>query len=389
MNLVLISNFLNTHMLPICNRFYDDENIEDFIFIALKEQSDERSELGFIDINKEYSYVLCAYESEDNYKRALNIIEEFDIAIIADAPYCFVKKRMENEMLTFLCGERFYKKGIWRLFNPKTYFYIYNGILKYKNEKNLYYLTIGTYMPYDLHLLNFPITKCFQWAYFPQINTKSKKFNKDSKIKLLWVGRMLKVKHPEIAIETAYRLKKEGVCFELNMIGDGAEYDKIKKLIKKKELQNVVNLLGTCEPKLVQSYMLNNDIFLFTSDYWEGWGAVLNEAMGNGCIPIASIKAGASNILVNHGVNGFLYKSVKQIVNFINSIQKNENLKKSLSLKAKETIEEVWSPTIAETRFIQVSKALLDNKELPKYTRNSPMSLPILKKAKNFISTDK
>ena len=49
-------------------------------------------------------------------------------------------------------------------------------------------------------------------------------------------------------------------------------------------------------------------IHLFTSDYLEGWGAVVNEAMNSGCVEVANVEVGAAPFLINHGENGLVYK---------------------------------------------------------------------------------
>ena len=45
--------------------------------------------------------------------------------------------------------------------------------------------------------------------------------------------------------------------------------------------------MGALKPADVRKEMERADIFLFTSDYKEGWGAVLNEAMNARCAIVA------------------------------------------------------------------------------------------------------
>ena len=51
------------------------------------------------------------------------------------------------------------------------------------------------------------------------------------------------------------------------------------------------------------------DVFLFTSNYLEGWGAVLNEAMNSACAVVAGHGIGAVPFLLKHGKNGLVYKT--------------------------------------------------------------------------------
>ena len=124
----------------------------------------------------------------------------------------------------------------------------------------------------------------------------------------MWAGRVIDWKHPEAAIETAKRLKADGQDFELLIIGNGAEEEKIKKAIIENRLQNEVKMLGAMSPDMVREYMEKAQVFLFTSDRQEGWGAVLNEAMNSGCAVVASSMIGAVPYLIDNGNDGLIFK---------------------------------------------------------------------------------
>jgi hypothetical protein len=110
---------------------------------------------------------------------------------------------MQENKLSFLYSERFFKKGVWRRFIPSTRKAVKERILKYKNNE-MYVLCASAYLPYDLELIGFPSEKCFKWGYFPECKKHddvdaliaSKKKNS-----LLWCGRLIDLKHPELAIE--------------------------------------------------------------------------------------------------------------------------------------------------------------------------------------------
>ena len=80
-------------------------------------------------------------------------------------------------------------------------------------------------------------------------------------------------------------------------------------MIKKYHLQNCVSLCGSLSPEKVREYMVKSQIFLFTSDYNEGWGAVLNEAMNSACAVIASHAIGSVPFLINNKKNGLIYQN--------------------------------------------------------------------------------
>ena len=71
------------------------------------------------------------------------------------------------------------------------------------------------------------------------------------------------------------------------MVGDGEMREQLKKRAGQEQLTQQVTFTGFQKPEQVRQYMEKAQIFLFTSDYKEGWGAVLNEAMNSGCAEAA------------------------------------------------------------------------------------------------------
>lgn len=60
----------------------------------------------------------------------------------------------------------------------------------------------------------------------------------------------------------------------------------------------------------VREHMEDADIFLFTSDYNGGRGAVLNESMNSGCMVAASHAIGSVPFLLEDGKRGSSKKMV-------------------------------------------------------------------------------
>lgn len=389
MKLVLASNYLNAHMKPLCEAFKKNAGVESFAFIATVPFEEERIKMGFANEQDKTKYVYKAYEGAEQYEVALKLVQAADVAIIAHAPDEFVHARMKEDKLTFLCTERFYKLGLWRRFVPSSYIKKQNRFLQYR-DKNLYYLTIGAYLPFDLYLVGFPLEKCFQWAYFPELEpmdeAQLEKKNNSGVLKLFWAGRMVQLKHPETAIAIAKHFKRSKISFELNMAGDGAILPRMQRMVEKERLGESVHLLGNCTPEKVQQYMQESDIFLFTSNYCEGWGAVLSEAMGAGCVPIASVAAGASEILIRSGYNGVIYNTEKEAVQMAVDLVLHPTERKKMAKAAYQTVHMDWSPEKAVKHFV---KAVSDMQSgvIAKGT-DGPMAPAILRKAKNYLYTD-
>ena len=78
--------------------------------------------------------------------------------------------------------------------------------------------------------------------------------------------------------------------------------------------QGNIILKGNVHFTEVRTLMEESEIFIFTSDFNEGWGAVLNEAMSSACGCVASYKAGSTPFLLD-GTNGQVYNSTQNDLN--------------------------------------------------------------------------
>lgn len=392
MRIVYISNGLNRHTLKLCEAFINHKDVHQFTYIATEPLAEERVQQNWKDLNKEYSFVYTCYENKERYEKAIEMTKEADVAIVSHAPYEFIWVRMLQNQITFRCTERYYKLGLWRGHVPFiSYKKQYDRFLKYKNHQ-LYYLTIGTYLPAELKALRFPLSKCFEWAYFPQIQKVSieeliEKRSKNGVIKLIWVGRLQKEKRVQDAIYLFAYLKKNNIQFKANILGEGSERIRAERLIEKYELNDCVELLGNCSQEQTQSEMKDSEILLFTSDYWEGWGAVVSEAMSYGCIPVASDKAGATDILIHDGGNGCTYHKLSMARKALLELCNDRQKRIMMSEMAYKTMEQVWNPENAVGNFIDAVKKIERGEEFI-LESGQPMGQVRIKKPHNYFSTN-
>jgi len=91
----------------------------------------------------------------------------------------------------------------------------------------------------------------------------------------------------------------------VDIIGDGPQRAMLEKQVKKHKLRNV-NFLGYKKNKEIPQLMSTHDILVLPSVY-DGWGAVVNEALQNGLYVICSDKCGAKDML-RHEMLGMVFK---------------------------------------------------------------------------------
>lgn len=375
MKIVFVSNFFNHHQKPLSDSISAVEGV-DYHFIETAEIDDERLNLGWGGGNKP-SYVMNNYNSEQSKKKCQELIDSADIAIIGSAPLELMKKRLKEKKLTFLYTERIYKRGYE---NYKWPLRLVRHFFKYSRYKSFYLLCASAYASADFARTCSFVNKAYKWGYFTELIRykdidlliEEKETNS-----LLWTARFIPLKHPEIPVEIARRLKAEGYKFQMRLIGNGAEIEKIEHMVSEYGLEDEVHFLGAMSPGEVRSYMEKSEIFLFTSDRNEGWGAVVNEAMNSGCAVIASHTIGSVPFLINHMDNGLVFKSedIDSLYKEVIYLIENSKDRKRISRNAYKTIQEEWNAEEAAKRLLRVTEALLKGETTPKLFLRGPCSI--------------
>ena len=344
-------------MMPICDELYKKTN-GDFYFVETEELSDMRKNGGWNEIDR--PYVVKVWANPHNKTKAMAICEEADVLIAGGGSYVieYEKARLMKGKLTLEYAERSLKKGWINLFSPtniKMQFYYH---LFFYN-KPFYKLCSSAFTAKDMYLQRAFVGRCYKFGYFPQIQEISEidefldRKYKQKRFVIVWCARFIRWKHPEIVVQMAKRLVRDGYDFELNMIGSGKLKDEIDSEIMKQHLSNYVHILGSIPNKDVMDEMARSHIFLFTSDRNEGWGVVLNEAMGQGCCPVVSNMVGSAPFLIDNKENGLLFESgnLESLVEKIKYLLDNPIDCKQMAKQAYYNISTLWSPQTAAERL--------------------------------------
>lgn len=363
MKIVFVSNYLNHHQVPLCEAFINTGN--EFSFIALEPIAEYRLKLGYADLNHKYDYVINCYETEVDKKTAIKKCKECDILINGgDAKW--LSDYVKTECVRFLYSERIFKeknKPIKNLFRSVKY------RLKRKEYANYYLLCASGYAASDYNKVGLFKNRTFKWGYFPQVKEYLSKsvIEKKKQNSILWVGRFLEWKHPEVMINLARKLNEEQIDYDINMIGTGPIEDQIEEKIKSSNLTQRIHLLGAMSPEEVRIYMEQSAIFIFSSDQNEGWGAVLNESMNSCCAVVASEEIGAVPYLIDEGKNGVTYnyydedKLFANVKEILNSKEKQALLGMNAYLK----IQKEWNAHTAAERLLVLANNLSSGLDTP------------------------
>lgn len=362
MKVVFISNYFNHHQEEFSLVMHELTKGQ-YFFIAMEPISEERLRLGYEDINEKYPWILKIYKSTAEELKAKRIINEADVVIFG-AGRELIEKRLKENKLTFFYRERLEKqKSKWYKFPVRRIKFFF----RYKRHKQFYLLCASAYTAADFAKSGTFLNKAYKWGYFPSIKRYKDigTLIKEKKgASILWVGRLIRLKHPEYVLFLAKKLKSENYTFTINIIGDGPDKEWMKEKIQEFGLEEYVHMLGVMSPQEVRKYMEESEIFLFTSDRNEGWGAVLNESMNSGCAVVASHIIGSVPFLVKHEENGMIFEdqNVEDLYLKTKFLLENKTRRQEIGQKAYETIANQWNAENAAERLLNLSTTILEKK---------------------------
>lgn len=395
MKIVFASNYINHHERFLCDALYALKDIE-FIFIQTIPIRQERVLLGWQDYS-DLPYCLCSYCSEQTYRESIDICNNADVLIFGGAPYEFVKRRVKNNKLTFFYAERLFRDGLWHMLYPPTFLTVLKRFIIPGMKSNFYMLCASGYTALDCYRIFAFRRRYFRWGHFievKQLNSietlfEAKRQMNQNIVSILWAGRLIGLKHAEYAISVAERLEQQGYMFKLNIIGAGEMETSLRKEVKEKNLSRKVHFLGSMKPQEVRTYMEASDIFLFTSGFKEGWGAVLGEAMASGCAVVTSHGIGATPFLASHMENALIYETgdIESLYRNVKLLMDSENLRATLSRNAISTMEHYWNAKVGAERLYWVAKSLMENNSIPEYDKGPMSKAPLINN--NWFKDDK
>ena len=370
MRIVFVSDAFHLHQKGVADALYDLTG-GSYCFITTLPLREERKKMGF---GNEYpKYVLDASNRKPEvWAKAQLIIDDAEVVVLGSAPYELLVKRLAKGKLTFRYSERLWKEYKHYL---KTPFYMLDNL----KTKGCRMLCASAFAAHDYNSMGAFRGVCYKWGYFTNVPKEfdiSMHFPIHSgtrtPFRIMWCSRFLDWKHPELPIFLAKELKDKGYNILISLYGSGQYLEAAKKLVSKWSLNDIIIFCGNVPNDMIIQAMRKCDMFLFTSDRGEGWGAVTNESMSNGCCLVASDEIGAIPYLVKDKENGCTFtsshrcygfgrfgvnvdkKSLASLVEKVEWLINNPHERKRISVNAIKTMQEIWNPRKAAENFIQL-----------------------------------
>ena len=364
MNLTIYSKFLNIHQVAVADELYSILG-ENFHFVATT--SPRKEELKGASDCSSRCYCVRPYENAREYQRAMQLAVDSDVCVFGGFSMEYAISRAKNNPsgLSFEMGERWLKQGLKNMLSP-NFCEWWLSYMRFFRNANFYKLCASAFASKDDGLLGIYKQRHFKWGYFvPSSLIVRSKRTHSSQPKIMWCARFIDWKHPEFAVNLAYRLVSSGYKCHFDMYGDGPLRSMMEQKVIRLGISDSVVFHGNVPNEQIHAAMRECDIFLFTSDRQEGWGVVANEAMSNGAVVVGSDEIGAMPYLVTNGVTGMSFKTcdLDSLYESVKFLLDNPEEREQISKAGRESMVRLWSPANAAKSLLQLIDDINEGRE--------------------------
>ena len=317
------TNILSPHQLPLAREIAKRVGEGNYQYIYRDGPMEERLGLGW---NFAGAPEWCRRGTEDD-----PALMEADLVYSGGLrPLDLIARRIAAGKKTYYVTERWFKPlvllgmnlpGKWRMAVP-AYRKMAKRMVEMLNNPLCKVLAIGPWSKKDMIELGVREEQIWDWGYFVEEckveNVKCKiRGVQMAPLKVLWVGRMLRLKHVDTIIRAVGELavgfsgsgervavgvsgsgastrstRSTRFNISLDIYGTGPEEARLKRLGAK--YGDAVRFHPPVPIDEVRGIMRAHDIYVLASDENEGWGAVVNEALMEGMRVLGTFEAGAS-----------------------------------------------------------------------------------------------
>lgn len=178
---------------------------------------------------------------------------------------------------------------------------------------------------------------------------------------LLFCGRLIEFKAPDLAIKIAHFIKLKKIDVRLTIIGEGVLESKLKELCLELDMKNHVDFIGACKQENVHYHMNRNQILIMPGVYdsvtgrAETQGLVIQEAQAMEMPVLVSDVGGMKYGLIS-GKTGYVLPEhdIEEFANCALNLFKNDKLRDQMGQDARVFIKENYSIELVTQQHLDV-----------------------------------
>lgn len=182
--------------------------------------------------------------------------------------------------------------------------------------------------------------------------------NPEGPLRVIYLGRIHHHEKGILDIPPIVRgLQARGVAFSLEIAGVGPDLETLRQELEPFAAQ--VTILGEMLPKHIPDFLARGDVFLFPSRE-EGFSNALMEAMGAGCVPVASRLAGITDYIICNEEMGILCPpgDTDAFAEGIATLANNRALLRTMSMAARQQVVTHFSRDAMIRKYVELLRHL-------------------------------
>lgn len=130
------------------------------------------------------------------------------------------------------------------------------------------------------------------------------------KFRMCFVGSLTRRKNVMMVLKALVKLKSRHMdtikAIDLTIVGDGPDRKKLERFVDNNNLEKTVRFVGSKPMDEARNIIAQNDVLILPSLY-DGWGAVVNEALMVGTQVWCSSHCGAKDLIGEEGPLGLIF----------------------------------------------------------------------------------
>lgn len=209
----------------------------------------------------------------------------------------------------------------------------------------------------------FPGKPIFNIPYFCNLEpyqtaSASKSPRSGDVIEVLFSGQMIDRKGVDVLLTAFIEAAATNPKLRLKLLGSGPEKARYMAMVPT-NLHNRVDFAGHKEPLELPAIFAAADIFCLPSRH-DGWGVVVNEALGAGLPILVSDAVGAGRDLVRDGVNGLVTPAgdVPSLAAAISRLASDNDLRSTMAENSRQ-LAKCWGLDEGSRRWQQAAEQVL------------------------------
>lgn len=322
MKFVFHTNSISPHQIPLAKELVRRFGATNYRYVFTTPQTMERKGLGWGLAHEDW----IVYE-HDAPALCNDWLESCDVLLSGLRDIGLFERRGRKGLICWYVSERWFKPwiGFLRLLHPGYFRMAWRFVRLIKSGK-VVYLPMGIWAARDMARLvglfsgdwrclfrapnvafaptpNGEIAGCPWmriWGYFVSpseapVCRKADSNTHGRALRILWVGRLLALKRVDTLFQAA------SACLEkfplaLTVIGDGPERARLEKMGCRlfARCPDALDFRHTVPIAKVRELMRTHDVYVLPSNGYEGWGAVVSEALEEGMRVLGTFEAGAT-----------------------------------------------------------------------------------------------